>query len=103
MIHLEEKHLAIVRSILSNHLDAAVKVLVFGSRVTGKHKPFSDLDLCLKGHQTLSLETITALNDDFEDSDLPIRIDLVDWNSITPEFQKIISNQCEKLNRNISR
>ncbi|MCP5463877.1 MAG: nucleotidyltransferase domain-containing protein [Deltaproteobacteria bacterium] len=97
MIHLEEKHLAIVRSILSKHLDAAVEVLIFGSRVTGKHKPFSDLDLCLKGQTALDLKTIASLNDDFEDSDLPIRIDLVDWNNITPEFQKIISNQCEQL------
>lgn len=86
---LDEAELAILKAILSRHLPDAV-VWVFGSRATGKAKKYSDLDLCVKASQPLSLNVMSALAEDFSESDLPWKVDLVDWWSISEAFRAII-------------
>jgi len=76
--------LAIVRRILSGF----PKVCVFGSRATGKHRPFSDLDLCILGETPVSDATMDSLREAFQESDLPYKVDIVDVHSMTPEFKK---------------
>jgi len=36
----------------------------------------------------------------FTESDLPIKVDLLDWNSTNPEFQRRIAEEHEVLFRN---
>nr|WP_194299177.1 nucleotidyltransferase domain-containing protein [Acetobacter sicerae] len=67
------------------------EVRVFGSRVTGKAKPFSDLDLAIMGDEPLSLETRARLEEAFSESDLPWKVDVLDWKLAEIGFQKIIS------------
>ncbi|HQY22803.1 MAG TPA: nucleotidyltransferase domain-containing protein, partial [Gammaproteobacteria bacterium] len=57
----------------------------------------SDLDLCIMGTQPLSLQQLGDLREDFSESDLPFRVDIVEWTTITPEFKKIIEAHCEEL------
>ena len=96
MIYLDEEQLNIVKEILKKHLpDRAV--IVFGSRVTGKIKPYSDLDLCLMGGKPVSIAVLAHLKEAFSDSNLTIRVDVVDWANISPEFQAVISEQSVSL------
>ena len=53
-------------------------------------KKFSDLDLCFKAPQPLSLERISAMAEEFAESDLPWKVDIVDWWSISERFRQII-------------
>lgn len=69
------------------------KVWAFGSRVTGTHKPFSDLDLALVGDEPLAIETRAALVEALSNSSLPYKVDLVDWASTTDSFKEIIEKQ----------
>nr|WP_194301130.1 nucleotidyltransferase domain-containing protein [Acetobacter lambici] len=69
------------------------EVRAFGSRVTGKAKPFSDLDLAVMGDEPLSLETRARLEDAFSESELPWKVDVLDWALIDVEFQNIISKK----------
>lgn len=84
---LAPEHLAQVRAILGQYLPAGVEVLVFGSRARGGAKRFSDLDLALKAATPLDPALLARLADAFEDSDLPWRVDLVDYHSLTAEFR----------------
>ena len=68
------------------------KIWVFGSRITDRAKPYSDLDLAIIDDSTLPLSLIASLTEDFINSDLPFKVDLVDWVAISPEFQSIILN-----------
>lgn len=86
---LDDAELAIVKAILATHLPGA-SVWVFGSRATGKAKKYSDLDLCIKACEPLSLNVMSALAEDFSESDLPWKVDLVDWHSISEAFRAII-------------
>lgn len=66
------------------------KVRAFGSRVTGKAKPFSDLDLAIIGDEPLSLETRARLEEAFSESELPWKVDVLDWVLVDNGFQEII-------------
>jgi predicted nucleotidyltransferase len=44
---LDAEQMAIIRAILAAHLPQNARVLVFGSRATGRARPFSDLNLAL--------------------------------------------------------
>ena len=69
-----------------------LKVVVFGSRVTGRAKRYSDLDLCLFNEERLGLAALTALQETFRESALPIRVDLVEWITLSADFKNIISH-----------
>ena len=95
-IDLDTKQLEWITQQCRKHLPKA-KVFVFGSRISGKARPFSDLDLAIDNNEALSLAQLSKLEECFADSDLPILIDLVDWHRITPEFQQHILNHSEVL------
>lgn len=59
---------------------------VFGSRATGRARPFSDLDLLLMGKRPLTWEQRAALADALEQSDLPFRVDVVEPCGLAPGF-----------------
>jgi predicted nucleotidyltransferase len=89
---LTEEHRKIVRDILSAHLPEGVSVRAFGSRVEGRHRPLSDLDLALKGPRPLSFAELADLAEAFSESDLPFKVDLVDLKAAEAAF-------CERVER----
>ncbi|MBF0860214.1 nucleotidyltransferase domain-containing protein [Gluconobacter sp. LMG 31484] len=90
-IDITPKERAIVLRIL-NDIVPDRDVRAFGSRVTGKAKPFSDLDLAIMGDEPLSLETRAQLEEAFSASDLPWKVDVLDWAQADANFKRIISN-----------
>ena len=73
--------LALARALIQQHAPHQ-KFYAFGSRVIGdaaarqRVKPHSDLDLAIAG-EPLPLEQLFALRDAFSQSDLPMRVDIV--------------------------
>ena len=86
MVDLSPKHAKMVEDILSEFASDC-EVSVFGSRAMGKAKPWSDLDLLARGAAELPSRRIGRLQEAFEDSDLPFRVDVVDWHAITDTFR----------------
>lgn len=89
-IDLRPDHLEIVQSILANHLPAGVSVRVFGSRAKWTAKPYSDLDLALKGPKKLPRSLVSDLTEAFSESDLPFKVDVLDWHDVAPSFQAVV-------------
>lgn len=92
-ILLPESQLALVKKILLEFVPG-VKVCVFGSRARDKCKPFSDLDLVVMDEMPVDADVIYRLKDAFDESDLPIRVDVVDWHAISGSFQNEIQKHC---------
>jgi len=82
----------IVRDLLRRHLPKR-EVWAFGSRARRTAKPFSDLDLAILGNHTLTLETLANIAEDFSESDLPFKVDIVDWATTSERFRKIIESE----------
>ncbi len=65
-------------------------VWAFGSRVTGRARKYSDLDLAVFPPSPLRLKDYGQLREAFEESDLDICVDIVDWPQASPEFRRCV-------------
>lgn len=84
-----DNELAIVREILQKYVPT-YEVWAFGSRVNDNVKPYSDLDLAVITAEPLDLQTHADLVDAFSESDLPWKVDIVDWATTSDNFRQII-------------
>jgi predicted nucleotidyltransferase len=100
-LKIEPSHLKIVQDILDQYLETSMIIWVFGSRAKGRVKPFSDLDLVLESTTGLPVEEnkMIDVKNAFEESDLPWKVDVLDWNKITSDFQQIILEHRIQLKR----
>lgn len=91
-IALTEDERTTVNLILKAHVpDCAV--WAFGSRVSGTHKPWSDLDIAILTAEPLPVSTRAALENAFTDSDLPFKVDIVDWAQTGEPFRQLIQRK----------
>lgn len=89
LIDIRPDHWEIVRSILQKHVPQH-EVWAFGSRAKWNAKEYSDLDLAIITDKPLSLDVSASLSDDFSESDLPWKVDVVDWAATSESFREII-------------
>jgi predicted nucleotidyltransferase len=81
----------IVATVLQKHVPDK-EVWAFGSRATHTEKPYSDLDLVIVSDTGLSLSQLAAIENDFSESDLPFKVDVVDSAAISPAFRGMIES-----------
>ncbi len=96
MIDLSPKNFTLVKNILAKHLKN-YEVWVFGSRVKGTARNYSDLDLVVLGDERLDLQRILAAKEAFAESDLTIRVDLINWEKLADSFRRIILEKYEVI------
>ncbi len=92
MINIASEDLNTIRSILEK---ASINFYIYGSRVKGTSSKFSDIDICYK--EPLSKELKWQLQEDLENSNLPFKVDLVDYNKCSEDFQKLIEKDLQAL------
>jgi predicted nucleotidyltransferase len=96
MIDLTIEQISLVNRIIHNYIPNC-EISVFGTRATGKAKKYSDLDLVLKTPDVITPSTMLNLKEDFTESDLPFRVDILDWKAISDEFKNAIQSQLTKI------
>jgi type I restriction enzyme S subunit len=89
-IDISPEQWEIVRDVLQKHIPQH-EVWAFGSRAKGTSKPYSDLDLAVI--TPLPSALVAVLADDFSHSDLPWKVDVVDWTTTSDVFRKIIARE----------
>jgi type I restriction enzyme S subunit len=73
---------------------ADAEAFAFGSRATGRARPFSDLDLLVVRQQPLTLAERATLRDRFERSELPFRVDVVELASLSgPTAARVVQER----------
>ena len=90
-LDLPQKYLIQVQALLHAHLPQA-EVWAYGSRVNGDGHAASDLDLVLRNPRHPHTETgaLDPLKEAFMESNLPIRVDVMDWARIPESFHREI-------------
>ena len=91
-IDIRPEDLEKVLVILDRHVPGR-EVRAFGSRVAGKAKAFSDLDLAVMGAEPLSASVMADVREAFRESDLPFKVDVVDWAATRDSFRRIIERE----------
>ena len=89
LVDLNPEHLAIVKHILAEHVPEC-EVRAFGSRATWNSRDTSDLDLVVIGDGPLPNRILTMLKEAFEESRLPMRVDVIDWSTTADSFRELI-------------
>jgi len=81
-----------IQDVFLQHQDIK-KVILYGSRATGKYKQGSDIDLCIEG-ENLNLTKLMQIETQLDDLLLPWKIDL--------SLKQHIDNQglLQKINKN---
>ena len=85
MIQLEKRHWKIIQQILSKY---PYQFYAYGSRVKDSAWKLSDLDLCY--YDNIPSSVICEMREEFEQSNLPFMVELVNWKHMRPAFQKNI-------------
>ena len=65
-----------------NQYPEVLLVHIFGSRAKDTSKPGSDIDLAIMNKE-INSNTLLKLKNDFEESSLPYKVDLVDFHTLT--------------------
>ncbi|MEK7130738.1 MAG: nucleotidyltransferase domain-containing protein [Patescibacteria group bacterium] len=87
-----------IKGILQRFIDfKKYKVFVFGSRAAGKARKFSDYDIGVIGQKPLDFKKIALIKGEFEESDLPYRVDVVDFSTVSKNFKNIAMSKIKKL------
>ena len=95
--HNERASSALERFAFYERATSAFAIVATGGLGRGELLPYSDLDLVLMGATPLPMTTLGLLNEAFAESDLPWRVDVVDWASTAPEFQRHIADHSVPL------
>jgi predicted nucleotidyltransferase len=92
---LDPQHNKLIEKIIRDFLSGKQtwQVDVFGSRRRGDHRTYSDLDLWIETTPGLLLREAQNLKDVFEESDLPIKVDIVTPDSVVEEYRPNIVNE----------
>jgi predicted nucleotidyltransferase len=69
------------------------EVWAFGSRVGGTAKEFSDFDLAILGDAPVSDTVLANLREAFRESNLPFKVDVIDWATTDGHFRRIVERQ----------
>ena len=90
-LNLESTYLTEIKRILQQHIPS-LEVWAYGSRIKGTSHQASDHDLVLRNPSHLEVPTknLAQVKQAFQDSNLPIFVDLMDWAYLPVSYQKEI-------------
>ena len=87
-----------MKAILAEHVPEC-EVRAFGSRTTWTAGDYSDFDLAVVGEGPVDWRTLGRLKEAFEESNLPMRVDVLDWHAISESFREVIERDYEFIQR----
>ena len=80
-----EKVLAILGRLVPSY-----EVRAFGSRVAETAAKFSDLDLAIMTEKPMDIGRLAILKEAFKESNLPFKVDVLDWAATGESFRALI-------------
>ncbi|MGL4942129.1 MAG: nucleotidyltransferase family protein [Thermoguttaceae bacterium] len=98
MICVSGEEMKIVIGVLEKHLKTG-EVRAFGSRYKGTNRNYSDLDIAIVGDERLADHTLDSIKEDFSDSELVFRVDVLDYHQLADNFRKIVDSGYEVMCR----
>jgi len=98
MANMSQKTEKEIKRIISKFLDPKeYQIFIFGSRAAGRAKKYSDYDIGIWGKKSVPWHILAMINESLEESDIPYKVDIVDFSLLSPEFRKIALSKSKKL------
>ncbi len=98
---IREKDKKEIISLAIKNFNQELKILAYGSRVSGESHDTSNLNLVIvsKNEEKLNINEFSNFKEALENSNIPILIEVLDWNIIPETFHKYILANNEELMR----
>jgi len=88
-----------IKDIILNNLesDNKYRLFIFGSRVSGTPRKYSDYDIGIEGKDMIPFPVLVKIKIALQDSDLPYKVDVVDFSTVSDDFRKQALKNTKKL------
>lgn len=87
-----------IKKIFQKYVDLKKhNVFVFGSRAVGRARKFSDYDIGIMDKKPFNSEKLALIREALEESNLPYRVDVVNFSTVSEKFKKIALKKIKKL------
>ncbi len=96
MIEAKKNEFELIAETIKKHIPYC-EIRVFGSRIKGTARSYSDIDIAIVTDKKIEPMVMEKIREEFAESDLPFRVDVLDFNAISESFRKIIEAQYEVL------
>lgn len=93
---VSEEELKIIENIIAPYKDK-YDFFAYGSRAKGNFRDLSDLDIMVRGKNSININDLEYLKEKFDNSSLPYIVNLVDYFSLTESFYSIIKKDLIKI------
>ncbi len=81
-------HVQHIKDIIFKYLPAdKYNVFLFGSRASESHRKWSDFDIGVKGDSKIPQITLSKIEGELEESDIPYKVDVVDFSRVSGKFR----------------
>lgn len=93
-----DKYLLQIKTIIGKYLDLnQYKLFLFGSRASGNAAKFADYDIGIQGQEKVPRQILFQIKGDLEESDLPVFVDVIDFNEATDKFKEVALMKTVKM------
>lgn len=87
---MKDSYLPQIKKIIARNLDLSeYRLFLFGSRASGKNAEYSDFDIGVIGEKPLPSSLKINIEGDLEDSDIPMKVDIVDFYQMPEKFKNV--------------
>lgn len=94
----QEKLKKEILDIIGKHLDLArYRVFFFGSRVSGKSRARSDIDVGIEGAEPIPARAWLEIMEEIENLPTLYKIEVVDFSQVSPKFRNVALQHTEAL------
>jgi predicted nucleotidyltransferase len=95
---LSEKNWQIIEDIVLTPIKSQdAKIFIFGSRARSDASEFSDLDLLIEPIRPISTKLLAKIKGQLEDSNLPIKVDLVELQDLPTSYILAVTKDRREL------
>ena len=95
-----DKYLELVKKIILENIPKdEFDVFLFGSRADGTNYFASDIDIGVKGSDLLDKKIIYKIKDKIDESMVPFKVDIIDFNDVNETFKKEALKDIEIWNK----
>lgn len=95
---ISDSHFQLLSKLVVEPLkDKGARVYIFGSRVTGRHHPHSDVDILYSVDQRLPTGFLAEVKERIEESRFPYTIDLVAERDLADSYRENVFRQRQEV------
>ena len=87
-----------IAEIVRREMKGNYRLFLFGSRASGGNYPKADIDIGIIGVKPVEAKTMVSIKESLEQIPTLLKIDFVDFSSVSQDFRKIAMQKTKDIN-----